>query len=421
MLRYLFMPAVMLLTSCATSGDPASLTANLVLLEEIETTAESLLESATEDGQYVVASAGIELTNGIDEAEIAAQRLIDDFDSDLNRTLNTAIGNLSASLDELEIALEDGVVDATGIGISVENAVADLRFWDNEAYITDYRPKVVLPTGTQDIQFELFLINGREADPEIRLPDGTLATRTDGDVNRYVFSVPRDSFNTSTDDVSLETLTVALSKERFLRSPKVVERDIGVLRLSNTLGTYEFSSLETERRRITEMRTVNLGQFKGTNREKDKAVRPRAGWRIDTTFKPIHRQGKGRSADCRGYREHTLSEGGFSFFARVDKIVAPDKIGPGYVNCTVTFREYDWVDEEVPGEQQSGDIAWTGDLLLKMSENTSFWELTVRTFDGRERTFIAGGADSFYTVTSNSRAVLLSPVVPQNLARALRN
>ena len=187
--------------------------------------------------------------------------------------------------------------------------------------------------------------------------------------------------------------------------------DISIDDASTQIGAYKLEA--TVAVQSTERRTTlhQLGQFKGKNKEIDRAVRPSAGWEIDVNAPRQNFVLSDYGADngrCVAVRWNTLSASGLTVYARVDqtKHAFPKD---AHVNCQINLPEIRVVVGSENRVLENPKIDWESDTLVSLPPNTTAWRLTVTNPRGKPEIFVGPREGRSVTVSTSGSDIVISP------------
>lgn len=394
--------------------------ASLIAISDI---VEDVIDKAENTGDYLLFKAATELKSLIDSWERANSNLIDKSLDRLNDSQRKFFGDAEVAAEKIKRGGEEAVEGATKITELANQTVADLKIFDGKPGVFRYSPRITYPGETQNLNFVVRGINFDRGNPELLLPDGKIAERTSLLKQEVVFTVPISVFkykNNKTSTAKFKFLYSNLSRNwlanlinRARGESDRAYTDLAIMQLPKTLGNY---NLKTKVKQIKRDIWKGSREFHHSGRDSSRTFtqNPHAnGWRIDiSSIKRGKTWGeKGKECSLNSKNEH-----GFSIKIRtgtIRKLNNPN--GAGYQHCIWNWQEYK--DEIIIKDApiHNGTISWNKDVLINLPDNKSSYDLTVNSFDGKEKRFVRSGLHTFYQVTEAGNSIVIEPIVPKDL------
>jgi hypothetical protein len=260
-----------------------------VVLDQLSSRAQDLIDSATQSGDYLLVRAGIEARIAIENAKLAS---ID--------VLNVAFDKVSgerhqfiASIDRTLADAKSGVLSATEALQKVQEGgqqisqVLDVQ--GNRSYVTRYSPSVVYERSNTSLQPTLLKIRG------INLDDSSASLRFGGIAlkplnigkQELIFELPSSTFKFKPNNTDIFKAKLIYSSikpgffNRLFGSKETIERDIAILVLPQTLAWFEFKPTLLSTTLDKKLVSLPLEQFRGVNADQSRAFAAEPGYKID--------------------------------------------------------------------------------------------------------------------------------------------
>ncbi len=392
-----------------------------VVLDQIFSGINGVIDKARNDGDYIMARAGVQAKDALLVWKQVNSDLLGKAFSELDQASQGLFDKANALVDsanaDAAARLEQGrqVVEAAD---QVVNSLPTKGY----TYVLRYSPQIVPPSPSKSVTVTLRGVNFDESEPEL-LVDGNSGKLISQTQQELRFELPATSFKTNPDHISLTEGTVKLKSKssswfRWLIGRKdVKERPISFVTLPTNLGKVRGSFRYKITERETKAFVRALGQFRGKDTRIYKVATPDSGWLWDVSAPMSVVQGHGEAARCEGIDSNAVSPNGVTVFAHADKIrngrypLGAD----GYVDCSLSGTLYRDVEKEVNEQFAPLDLDWLVDQRLTLKPNSTEVILTVDTFDKRTRQFGGTGYDKFFEVNKVSGSLIISPRIPSDL------
>ncbi|MBP8648567.1 MAG: hypothetical protein KBI02_09205 [Thermomonas sp.] len=393
-----------------------------VMIDQIFSGLNELIDHATDSGDYLLARAGIEAKESITAWKSANSDLLDKAFSELDAASRENFARAQQLIANANAGVGDRLETTQQITENANQIVESIPLSGKDSYILRFLPRIVPPTGGNDFLVRIRGVNLDRADPQIHLGN-RLAERTLTGPLEAQFKIPRSSLPAASLGTQVIPLKVTYSTPRKSLWGKIsggrerVARELALIRLPDTIGTYRGTAIVKTSTREAETVSWNLDQFKATKRREYRMIKPGDGWIWDMSAPMSLAQGKGEKGRCEGIVASESSKDGLKVFAHLDEI--KDRRhpfgAPGYVNCTLKATRY----KDLPGTRKTllamGSLTWGKDSAIDLPEGVESLEISVTTFDGRTRLFTGTGTDKFFDVRREPERLLIEPKVPNDL------
>ncbi|GAA5070128.1 hypothetical protein N0B44_00015 [Roseibacterium beibuensis] len=406
--------------------------------DEARDAANDIIARAEQAGNALLLQLGRQILSSIDAMEQSALQLIEAgedaalvIEGELFRDINDTLGRLEETQD---IATND----LNQLTANWASLVSRLPFVDATAEVMAYRPRVVLPIGSDEVPVTMVgpglaeavlraEFNGSE-DIQINLASD----------NELVILLPRSRFGEPSNDLSFHTLIVEIDvtppvtwRPRTWFAEETVTRELTFMLMPEHVASYRIEPVvaweETQRRIYTG--TTNA---RGKDSEVTRTIEvppdlAEAGWLFDTeTIRNgtrgvdwVHERTDDRGgSSCTGIHFDSLSGEAVVFRHQIGHInggaFAPDS--DGWVNCDVRLPMIRQVPREAAGEPIEGSVPMNRDVEENMPENTASYRIHVTLFDGRSYIVQDDGGLPFspVVVEHSTETVLFRPRPPRD-------
>lgn len=382
------------------------------------------MNGAVSAADYVTAIALIRAKDALDAWKKTNGDLMDKAFADLDVTTRETFGRMRVLIDQANTGAGDRLKTASEITDQANQLVASLP--GGRPYIARFEPRVVPVTAGDSFALRLRGVSLDTAN--VRMAG--ITTRQVIGPNEVHFQVPTTLTPGSGSALQAYTMKVSYDQPKrglaawLLGQTEEVERQLPIVVMPKTLGTYRIEGTRKYDKRETRVHSANLGQFRGSNTTQSRAAQPPQGWRWDiedpSKFS-VYGTG-GRSGRCNPINLHGGSENGFTVSARLDRIgrsLQYPNGAPGRITCHVTGPIYRAVPTTEAIPPIEGQLSWVADKLVNLPADMDQLRITLRSFDGRERVFTGSDTDRFVNVqvapAVKPSSVVFAPKVPQEL------
>lgn len=424
-MRQLFVASIICALSAVPSGHAQAqtwqgLTAGAVadqVLGEINNS----ISKAMEQGDYLMARAGVQAKDAIDAWKVANTELLDKAFTELKDTQRDMFLRANALVTKTNNNIKERMETAQQIMESATAITENIPVvGKGRTFATRYGPRII--PGGEEVILTIRGVNFDEADPKLSF-DGKPATRTSLTQNEVQFLVPHESSSNSgkklirTNLKFTYTVPAAAWYSRWIGGKNLVERELSLIVLPEKFATYSYVAKSRTTVKETAPHTADLGQFKGRNRRIYKVANPPTGYKWDLSQPYSSQQGQGEAGRCEGFDTNATTENGISFFARVDEIRDSSNFGglvkkDGYVSCSVSGTVYRMVDKDVEHPAQEGVLDWSSDIPIKKPANTIAQTLTVKLFNGEVDVVVGQAQGKFFETIDARDTLIISPELP---------
>lgn len=389
-----------------------------VVLQQLFADLNTMIETARNEGEYLLAKAGVEAKDALEAWRSANEHLLNTAFKEIEEANQALFSRAHGLVFEINTGVGDNLEKAQQI---TENANLIAESIGNASYVIRYLPRIVPPQAEETFTLRIRGVNLDRANPVLKLSSTNAKRDLPGPLEAQ-FTIPISEIPRDASKILLKTFPLHFTTSsdswllNILGKRNQEAREITVVSLPEIMAKYEISGERTFSDKEVKPFTRDLGQFKAKNNRQYKIAKPDSGWKWDLSKPLIKYQGKGESGRCEGVDDNKTSENGVSFFAHLDEI---NKLGhakkPGYVNCKLSGTLYRIVSKTEDFPKQSGSLSWIKDKAIALPVDMSSFDLKIITFDGRERLFKNPGADRFFDVKKNKSTLVITPKVPTDL------
>ncbi|MBE7635681.1 hypothetical protein GUA87_02405 [Sneathiella sp. P13V-1] len=397
---------------------PSAAAASMVL-DELFKKLDLLIETARSDGEYLLASAGLEAKEALKTWKEVNNELLDTAFSELDKASQDNFSRAQKLVIDANNSIGSNIELAQQITDSANQILASIPT-QMRAHVLRYYPRIMPPQTGKELIIRIRGVNLDEADPILNLANGKAQRTLTGPLEAQ-FKIPASELPVDQTQIKMHSLKLTLSPpssswwKRIFGGKDNIEREITVFSLPKILASFTLNGDRKYKTRIEREFTRNLGQFKASNRRIYKIAKPDKGWKWDLNQAFTKIQGQGESGRCEGVDMNQSTEDGVSFFAHLDRINKWNHQGPGYVNCSLKGKIYRVVSETDTFATQSGQLSWTQDKVLKLPSDFNKFQLNITKFDGVKRSFTNTGSDQFFGVQLQGDRILITPKIPKDI------
>lgn len=403
-----------------------SLATTGAVLDELATRAQNMIDSATQNGNYLLGRAGIEARIAIENARLASLDVLSVTFKEIGKQRHDMIAGIDQVLQDAQagvITASEAIKKIQEGGEQIGN-VLDIQ--GHRSYVIRYLPSVVFQNEAPIAQPRIMTVRG------VNLDEAKAKLEIAGNVLEPIavlkqelkFQIPASSvtFQQATSSLVKATLSYQSVKPGFFNRlfgrTEAIKREIPIFALPVQLATVNFEPFVTTTRELERRpKRYALEQFKGVNADQPRAIAPDPNFRIDLRTLSFEQFGEGGGRSfCIGFSDEGKTEFGVTFLAHVGRISDGISGKPGFVNCRVAYDIFREGPVESPGTPVAETVVWSADKPINFVPQQTRFSITLRTFDGRERTFSANGHDKFFSVVTEPNRVVIRPTVPNDLS-----
>ncbi|MGY3077884.1 hypothetical protein ACVWZZ_004292 [Bradyrhizobium sp. LM6.10] len=412
------MPARALFAETAAAG---------LLINHFGNVANDLIDKGRDSGDFLLWRLGIQLQGVIDAWKKANSSLLNEGFDKLDRASQDLFRKLESEIEtvrnEKDITV-DQVERLTGEWSAI---ISQTAIGSGDPSVLNTTPRVIVPDGGSIIPLAVTGTNLPAADATIDIgsrhddkPIVPSAQQIQFSVMRSELAFPEDESTSLTMPLSYRTQPTKWYKPWTWFSRARSRNDLSVVLLPKRLAKYEIRTRVLTDVKLTDTRTINLGQFRGRNSRVPRAVAaPDAalGWHLDLTRRQdIHLlPGGGDHGRCEGIEDASITENGLTMFARVDNRDNWLGTHDAWVDCSISLPVYRMETREEDGPTRTGELSWNRDETFELPPNLRSVHVDVTTFDRRSRVFTGAGSDRFFDVKSEGRSLIFRPRPPRDL------
>lgn len=395
-----------------------------VVLKQLFADLTTMINKARDDGDYLLARAGVEAKNALDAWQQANGNLLDKAFSQLDKASRENFARAHQLVSSANTAAANRLETAQQIVENANQIIESIPLGGKETYVLRYSPRIQPPQTKESFFLRIRGVNLDKGDPKLHLTNGFAKRDQPGPLEAQ-FTIPSSEVPRDTKRIEVRSFKLTFSTPstswfaRLFGKREEVTREIAVVALPINLATYDGVAVRNFSKRLEKPFTRDLGQFKAKNSRQYKVATPDNGWKWDLSKPLVKSQGQGESGRCEGVDMNNSSENGVSFFAHLDEIRnSRYPLGaPGYVSCALSGTVYrmEAATETVP--LPSGVLSWVSDTPIPLPSNTDTLTLNVQTFDGRKRVINGTGTDQFFDVRREPRQLVVTPRVPEDLIK----
>lgn len=425
----LFAAGYLLTTACpltarAQVAEIAGSAATGVVLKQLFADLTTMINKARDDGDYLLARAGVEAKNAMDAWQQANSSLLDKAFSELDKASRENFARAHQLVAAANSGAANRLETVQQITENANQIIESVPLGGRQTYVLRFSPRIQPPQAKESFAVRIRGVNLDKGNPNLHLSNG-IAKRDQPGPLEAQFTIPSTEMQRDPYKIQVHSfkLTYSTPSDSWFLSlfgkRNDVTREIPIVSLPENMASYEVVATRKFEKRVEKAFTRDLGQFKAKNSRQYKVASPDNGWKWDLSKPLVKQQGSGEAGRCEGVDMNQSSENGISFFAHLDEIKnSTYPFGaPGYVNCALAGTVYrmEPVTETTPS--QNGTLSWIADKQITLPPNVDSLTLKVKTFDGRERVFTGTGSDQFFDVRREPQALVVTPKVPEDIAR----
>lgn len=411
-------------TARAQVAEIAGSAATGVVLKQLFADLTTMINKARDDGDYLLARAGVEAKNAMDAWQQANSSLLDTAFSKLDEASRVNFARVHQLVAAANSDAANRLETVQQITENASQIIESIPLGGRQTYVLRFSPRIQPPHAKESFSVRIRGVNLDKGDPNLHMSNG-IAKRDQPGPLEAQFTIPSTEMPRDLNKLQVHSFKLTYSTPsdswffRLFGNRVDVTREIPIVSLPENMASYEIVVTRKYEKRVEKAFTRDLGQFKAKNSRVYKVAHPDNGWKWDLS-KPLKKQqGSGEKGRCEGVDMNQSSENGISFFAHLDKITNKKyPLGaPGYVNCALTGTVYKMepVTETTPSD--GGTLSWIADKPIPLPPDTHSLKLTVKTFDGRKREFTGAGSDQFFDIRREPEVLVVTPKVPEDIAR----
>lgn len=411
------------LTVHAQVAEIAGSAATSLVLKQLFADLTNMINKARDDGDYLLARAGVEAKNAMDAWQKANDNLLDKAFSELDKSSRENFARAHQLIAAANTPAANRLETVQQITENANQIIESIPLRPRQTYVLRFSPRIQPPQAEESFTIRIRGVNLDKGDPNLHLPKGDFAKRNQPGPLEAQFIIPTTAVQRDPSKILTHSfkLTYSTPPESWFDSlfgkRQSVTREIPIVVLPITMGSFEIDITRKFNKRIEKAFTRDLGQFKATNSRQYKTAPPDDGWKWDLS-KPLQpQQGDGKAGRCEGADMNASSENGIAFFAHLDEIKNWEypRGAPGYVNCALKGTVYKMEDATETLPTQNGTLSWIADKQITLPPDTDSFTLRVKTFDGRERVLSGTGSDQFFNIRREPQALVITPTVPEDI------
>lgn len=412
------------LTAQAQVAEIASSAATGVVLKQLFADLTTMINKARDDGDYLLARAGVEAKSAMETWQKANSNLLDKAFSELDKASRENFARANQLVTTANSGVANRLETVQQITENANQIIESIPLGGRQTYVLRFSPRIQPPQAKESFTIRIRGVNLDKGNPNLHLSN-SIAKRDQPGPLEAQFTIPLMEMQRDLNKIQVHSfkLTYSTPSDSWFLSlvgKRVdVTRELPIVSLPENMATYEVVGTRKFERRVEKAFTRDLGQFKAKNSRQYKVASPDSGWKWDLSKPLVKQQGHGEAGRCEGVDISQSSENGVSFFAHLDEIKNWNYPAgaPGYVNCALagTVYKMEPVTENIP--PQSGMLSWIADKQIVLPPNTDALTLKVKTFDGRERVFTGTGSDQFFDVRRESQVLIITPKVPEDITK----
>lgn len=408
----------------AQAAEIASSAATGAVIQQIFADLTSMINKARDDGDYLLARAGVEAKDALDAWQKANGALLDKAFSELDKASRDNIARAHQLVSAANSGTADRLETIQQVTENANQIVESIPLGGKQTYVLRFSPRIKPPQAKESFTLRIRGVNLDKGNPNLHLGNGLAKRDLTGPLEAQ-FTIPAN--NVPSEDSKLLVHSFKLDYTtpseswlgRLFGWRDDVSRELPVVALPRVLGSYQLTGTIKVEKRIEEPFVRDLGQFKAKNSRQYRVAHPKDGWRWDLTKPFSIQQGHGEAGRCEGVDMNGSSENGVNFYAHLDKIqnIKYPKGTDGYVNCALAGIIYRIEVSTDALQEQKGDLTWISDVQISTPANLDAVALKVNTFDGRERIISGTGTDIFFDVRKEPTSLVITPKVPQDIIK----
>lgn len=386
---------------------------------------DSKIDSATQAGELLIAKGAMEVRSLLDLWKEKNANLLDKSFDEINDTARETLLGIEGIVTQFDGITEQRMIEVRStidqVTVTMENIII---LGKGRSFILRYEPQIIPPniediftlivkgvnlgdsSFTVDLPTDKHTLNIKNENEIEVLIDSDNFKKEEGKSKRVVFDV---TYNTKSDWRVLRVLGVK----------KNVTRTISLILLPKKIGSFEVKLVHTNKEKIVETFTANVGGFSGRHTTRKKVARPKNGflWDIDNraAFRAIHNHGDGGRCHPTSANNPIWNESnkhGVTITARLDDRDRGFNRRDGHAFCSLTGPVFKMVNKDVPSKLK-GDITWLKDIPLVIKDPKSN-VITVTLFDGRKIVGTIPMVNKYFKVKRLTKdKAVIQPIVPE--------
>jgi hypothetical protein len=412
-------------TKATQAADLVSSATTAITLKQLFSSLDSLINKARDDGDYLLARAGAQAKDALDTWQKANGALLDKAFSELDAASRENFARANQLINSANSGVANRLETAQQITENANQIVESIPLSGNQTYILRFQPRILPPNATDNFTLRLRGVNLDKGNPKLKLSNGEASRSLVGPLE-VQYTIPISEIPRNPSKIEVRTFDVSYTTpsdswiQRVFGKRNEVKREVPVISLPTTLASYELTGVRRFENREERTFYRYVGEFRGRNTTIRRVAIPinsEPGWKWDLE-KPFDIiQGHGEAGRCHDAPlMNESSENGVTISARVDEIRNIEyPLGTdGYVNCTLCGTVYRIVSA-TENISATGEVSWNGDKTIPLPPGTESFVLKVKSFDNRERVYTSTGSDKFYNIRRDQNAIIISPVVPEDM------
>lgn len=406
-------------------GTIASSVGTALVLDTLFKGLNDTIQSAQDAADYTTAMAAARAKDVLEEWRRVNSGLLSKTFGELDKASQENFGRTNKLIADFNDPLKDRLATAQQM-VNVTNQIAQSLPipGGKQVYVSEYKPRVAPPNERTSFIVRLTGVNLDKGDLQMKLGGRALERTLTGPLEAS-FTIPVNTLPVDRSKLAVLRLDLSYSTPKeglwaWLTSGReTVNRQLSIGVLPTSIGTFKLTGDAEATVRESEPYTGHTITFKGRDTEKKAGAVPKPGGWLWDLSKPFNvEQLRGEAASCQGPFLNEASPHAVPIGAKLKAIVDsryPLQRKSAWQECRLTGTVYRDVIKTGPIPGQEGSVSWTDDVALKLPTNLKAWTITVRTFDGRSRTFNTTGADKFFSVSKSADAIILNPIVPSDI------
>lgn len=395
-----------------------------VVLKQLFSDLTTMINKARDDGDYLLARAGVEAKDALDVWQRANSSLLEKAFSELDNASRENFARAHQLISSANTGIANRLETAQQIMENANQIVESIPLGSNQAYVLRFSPRIRPPQASEKFTVRIRGVNLDKADPRLQLTD-SIAERNQPGPLEAQFSVPVTELPQDATKMQVRSFKLTYSTPsdnwfaRLFGVRNEVSRELPIISLPATLATYQVTATRRFDRKETMRVVEDIGSFRGRNTEVRKVARPREGWQWDVTDRgafTVH-QGLGEAAGCNGIDWNASSANGITIVAHTNEIKnSRYPLGAdAFVHCRPEGPWYRMVQTTETLLPESGSLSWKSDKEIPLPPDTVSLRLVIKTFDGREKVFTGTGTDYFLDVRREPGTIIVTPKVPEDI------
>ena len=382
------------------------------------------IQNALDAADYTTAMAAARVKDMLEEWKRVNSDLLTKTFGELDKTSQENFGRANKLIADFNDPLKDRLATAQQMA-NVANQIANTLPipGGKQVYVSEYKPRIAPPNERTAFMVRLTGVNLDKGDPQLKLGGKALERTLTGPLEAS-FTIPVNALpgDRSKFAVLRLDLTYSTPKEGvwawLTGARETVNRQLSLGVLPSSIGTYKLNGGAEATVRESEAYTGPIITFRGKKTRKQAAATPKPnGWLWDLTQPLRVEQLRGEAASCEGPFLNGASPNAVPIGAKLKEI--RDRRYPAgadaWQQCRLIGTVYRDVTKTGPIPNQEGSVSWTDDVALALPSNLKTWTITVKTLDGRSRSFNTTGTDKFFSISKSADAIILSPRVPSDI------